>query len=150
MPAVLAAANAWEAWQDIEPLQHQHWLGTLLVAALLRQCGKVSSNLFCLNAGLRVVPRERRRAQETTTRLLSVLDAFAEAASAGLKELDRLALAKGLMERRLRNRRKNSSLPALIELVLARPVVSAGLIAAELKVTQRAGSASSPNAASAR
>jgi hypothetical protein len=150
MPAVLAAANAWEAWQDIEPLQHQHWLGTLLVAALLRQCGKVASNLFCLNAGLRVVPRERRRAQEKTSRLLSVLDAFAEAASAGLKELDRLALAKGLMERRLRNRRKNSSLPALIELVLARPVVSAGLIAAELKVTQRAGSASSPNASSAR
>ncbi|WP_366511768.1 helix-turn-helix domain-containing protein [Mesorhizobium sp.] len=40
--------------------------------------------------------------------------------------------------RRLRNRRKNSSLPALIELVLARPVVSAGLIAAELKISQRA------------
>ncbi|WP_292365617.1 RHE_PE00001 family protein, partial [Mesorhizobium sp.] len=41
MPAVLAATVAWEAWQDIEPLQHQHWLGTLLVAALLRQSGKV-------------------------------------------------------------------------------------------------------------
>jgi hypothetical protein len=138
MPAVLAAAIAWEAWQDIEPLQHQHWLGTLLVAALLRQAGKVGSHLFCLNAGLRIVPRDRRRAQEKTTRLLAVLDAFAEAASAGLKELDRLALAKTQMERRLSNRRKNSRLPALIELVLARPVVSAGLIAAELKVTQRA------------
>ena len=31
-----------------------------------------------------------------------------------------------------------SPLPALIELVLARPVVSAGLIAAELKISQRA------------
>jgi hypothetical protein len=138
MPAVLAAAIAWEAWQDIEPLQHQHWLGPLLVAALLRQRGKVASHLLCLNAGLRVVPRERRRAQEKTTRLLAVLDAFAEAASAGLKELDRLTLAKSQMERRLRNRRKSSSLPALIELVLARPVVSAGLVAAELNVTQRA------------
>ncbi|RRH88370.1 DUF1612 domain-containing protein, partial [Mesorhizobium tamadayense] len=49
--AVLAAAIAWEAWQDIEPLQHQHWLGPLLVAALLRQHGKVVSHLFCLNAG---------------------------------------------------------------------------------------------------
>lgn len=67
-----------------------------------------------------------------------MLDAFAEAASAGLKELDRLALAKSQMERRLTNRRKSSSLPALIELVLARPVVSAGLIATELKVSQRA------------
>ncbi|NGO55454.1 RHE_PE00001 family protein [Allomesorhizobium camelthorni] len=138
IPAVLAAAIAWEAWETIEPLQHQHWLGPLLVAGLLRQRGKVGSHLFCLNAGLRVVPRDRRRAQEKTTRLLAVLDAFAEAASAGLKELDRLVMAKSQMERRLRDRRKNSSLPALIELVLARPVVSAGLIAAELKISQRA------------
>jgi hypothetical protein len=138
MPAVFLAAIAWEAWETIEPLQHQHWLGPLLVAALLRQRGKVASHLFCLNAGLRIVPRERRKSAVRTTRLLAVLDGFAEAASAGLKELDRLVLAKGQMERRLRNRRKNSSLPALIELVLARPVVSAGLIAAELKVTQRA------------
>ncbi|WP_419697286.1 RHE_PE00001 family protein (plasmid) [Mesorhizobium muleiense] len=138
MPAVLAAAIAWEAWQDIEPLQHQHWLGNLLVAALLRQTGKVGSHLCCLNAGLRIVPRERRKNPARTIRLLAVLDGFAEAASAGLKELDRLALAKSQMERRLRNRRKSSSLPALIELVLARPVVSAGLIAAELKISQRA------------
>ncbi|WP_352127863.1 RHE_PE00001 family protein [Mesorhizobium sp. dw_380] len=138
MPAVLAAAVAWETWQDIEPLQHQHWLGTLLVAALLRQSGKVGSHLFALNSGLRLIARERRKAPDRTTRLLAGLDAFAEAASAGLKELDRLTLAKGQMERRLRKRRKNSSLPRLIELVLARPVVSAGLVAAELKVTQRA------------
>ncbi|MER8387050.1 RHE_PE00001 family protein [Mesorhizobium sp. M1380] len=138
MPAVLQGAIAWEEWQDIEPLQHQHWLGTLLVAALLRQRGKVGSHLFCLNAGLRTVPRDQRKSPVRITRLLAGLDAFAEAAAAGLKELDRLALAKGQMERRLRKRRKNSSLPALIELVLAQPVVSAGLIASELKVTQRA------------
>ncbi|TJV27675.1 MAG: DUF1612 domain-containing protein, partial [Mesorhizobium sp.] len=68
MPAVLSAAIAWEAWQDVEPLQHQHWLGTLLVAALLRQRGKVGSHLFCLNTGLRVIPRERRRARDRTSR----------------------------------------------------------------------------------
>jgi hypothetical protein len=138
MPAVLAAAIAWEAWESKEPLQHQHWLGTLLVAALLRERGKVASHLLCLNAGLRTVSRERRKSPVRTTRLLAVLAAFAEVTAGGLKELDRLAMAKGQMERRLRNRRKNSSLPALIELVLARPVVSAGLIAAELKISQRA------------
>ncbi|WP_348627374.1 MULTISPECIES: RHE_PE00001 family protein [unclassified Mesorhizobium] len=138
MPAALAAAIAWDAWQTIEPLQHQHWLGNLLVAALLRQTGKVGSHLFCLNAGLRIISRDRRRARDRTTRLLAVLHAFAEAAATGLKEIDRLALAKSQMERRLRNRRKNSSLPALIELVLARPLVSAGLVAAELKISQRA------------
>ncbi|TJW47037.1 MAG: DUF1612 domain-containing protein, partial [Mesorhizobium sp.] len=120
-------------WQDVEPLQHQHWLGTLLVAALLRQTGKVGSHLFCLHAGLRIVPRDRRKSPVRTTRLLAALDAFAEAAAAGLKEHDRLVMGKGQMERRLRKRRKNSSLPALIELVLARPVLSA-----ELKISQRA------------
>ncbi|TGQ46966.1 RHE_PE00001 family protein [Mesorhizobium sp. M00.F.Ca.ET.216.01.1.1] len=138
MPAVLAAAVAWDVWQDIEPLQHQHWLGNLLVAALLRARGKVGSHLFCIHAGLRMIPRERPRARDRTTRLLAALDAFAEAAAAGLKELDRLVMAKSQMERRLRNRRKNSSLPALVELVVALPVVSAGLIATELKISQRA------------
>jgi hypothetical protein len=84
MPAVFSAAIAWEAWETIEPLQHQHWLGNLLVAALLRQTGKIGSHLFCLNAGLRIVPRERRKSPLRTTRLLAVLDAFADAASAGL------------------------------------------------------------------
>ncbi len=138
MPAVLAAAIAWDAWEIIEPLQHQSWLGNLLVTALLRERGKVGSHLFCLNAGLRIIARERRKSPVLTTRLLAVFDGFAEAAAAGLKEIDRLVMAKNQMERRLSNRRKNSSLPALIELVLARPVVSAGLIATELKITQRA------------
>jgi hypothetical protein len=55
--------------------------------------------------------------------------------------MDRLALAKGQMERRLRNQRSSSSLPALIELLLTRPSVSAGMIAKELRVSQRATSA---------
>ncbi|WP_245436141.1 helix-turn-helix domain-containing protein [Mesorhizobium tamadayense] len=84
------------------------------------------------------MPGNGAKAAVRTTPLQAALDAFAEAAAAGLKELDRLALARAQMERRLRNRRKNSSLPALIELVLARPVVSAGLIGGELKVSQRA------------
>ena len=91
MPAVLAAAIAWEAWETMEPLQHQHWLGNLLVAALLRQTGKVGSHLFCLNAGLKMIPRERRTSPVRTTRLMAVLEGFSEAASAGIKELDRLA-----------------------------------------------------------
>jgi hypothetical protein len=134
----LQAAIAWDAWETVEPLQHQAWLGTPLVGALLRDRGKVASHLFALNTGLRLVARERRKSPIRTTRLLAVLDAFAEAATAGLKELDRLAMAKSQMERRLRNRRSSSSLPALIDLVVARPVVSAGLIARELKITPRA------------
>jgi hypothetical protein len=41
------------------------------------------------------------------------------------------------MERRLRGRRSSSSLPAVVELVLSRPVVSAAMIAKTAKVTRR-------------
>lgn len=119
------------------PLQHQHWLGNLLVAGLLRDSGKVSSHLLSLNAGLRAVTRERRRSPVQKIRLHAFLDALAEAAAAGLKEIDRMVMARTQMERRLRGRRKSSKLPLLIELVLARPVVSAGMVAKELKVSQR-------------
>lgn len=138
MPPLLAAALAWDGWERIAPLQHQAWLGHLLVGALLRRDGKVGSHLVGLNIGLRAVARERRRARDRATRLLAFLEAAAALATAGLKELDRLAMARTQMERRLKNRRSNSSLPALVELVLARPMVSTGLVASELGITQRA------------
>lgn len=60
-----------------------------------------------------------------------------EAASAGLKEHDRLLLAKGQMERVLRGRRANSKLPDLIELVLSRPLVSTSTIQEALDVSRQ-------------
>ncbi len=53
----------------------------------------------------------------------------------GFKEHDRLMLARQMLERRLTGRRASSKLPGLIELVLARPLVSTGLIAKELDIT---------------
>ena len=53
-------------------------------------------------------------------------------------EIAACSLAHRLLERKLAGRRKHSKLPALIDLVLARPLVSAGMIAAELGVTARA------------
>lgn len=55
-----------------------------------------------------------------------------------MKEHDRLALARTMMERKLVGRRTSSKLPELIELVMAKPLVSAGMIAKDLGVTPRA------------
>lgn len=60
-----------------------------------------------------------------------------EAAAAGLREHDRLLLAKGQMERALRGRRTSSNLPGLIDLVLARPVVSTNMIQTALRVSRQ-------------
>lgn len=137
LPVVLRAAIGLEAWTEIEVLQHAGWLGPLLVGALLRQDGLAGHHLACLQLGAKAIPRERRRARTRADRLLALLDAIHEAASAGLKEHDRLILARDRMERHLRSRRASSRLPDLVELVLARPMVSTGMIQARLKVSKQ-------------
>jgi Protein of unknown function (DUF1612)/HTH DNA binding domain len=137
-PPVLSAALAWDAWETLAPLQHRFWLGPLLVAALLRARAKTRAHLACLNVGLRTIARERRRALDPTTRLIGFLEAATAAAAAGFKEHDRLMLARTQLMHRLGHRRKTSHLPALIDLVLARPLVSTNLIAHELAVSARA------------
>ena len=137
LPEVLRGAILLEAWQDIEVLQHATWLGPLLVAALLRQEGLAANHLACLNLGAKNIPRERRRARNRSDRLLACLDAIHDAALAGLKEHDRLVMAKNQVERRLRERRSSSKLPDLVELVLSRPLISTGMIQERLKVTKQ-------------
>jgi hypothetical protein len=138
LPPLLAAALAFDAWQTIEPLQHRPWLGALVVSGLLRARGKARHHLPCLNVALRQLPHERRRNRESSTRLVAFLEAVTLGAGQGQKDHDRWQLTRGLLERKLSGRRKHSKLPALIDLVLARPLVSAGMIAAELNITPRA------------
>jgi Protein of unknown function (DUF1612)/HTH DNA binding domain len=137
LPSVLRAAILLEAWAEIEVLQHAAWLGPLFCAALQRQEGLAASHLACLHLGAKNIPRERRRARNRGDRLLAALDAIHEAALAGLKEHDRLVLAKNQMERRLRDRRASSKLPDLVKLVLARPLVSTGMIQDRLRVSKQ-------------
>lgn len=137
LPATLAAALLWDAWEHLEPLQRQHWLGQVLISDYLRSRGKVRSHLLAYAVGLREIPRERRRARVRTTRLVAFLDAMNAAAGMGMKDIDRLTLAKRQLERRAVDRRSTSSLPAAIELLLSRPIVSAHMIAKEAKITPR-------------
>jgi hypothetical protein len=137
LPAVLRAAILLEAWSEIEVLQHAAWLGPLLVAALLRQEGLAAGHLACLHLGAKNIPRERRRARTRSDRLLAFVDAVQEAALTGLKEHDRLVLAKNQMERRLRERRASSRLSDLVDLVLSRPIVSTGMIQDGLRVSKQ-------------
>ncbi|MGF6160140.1 hypothetical protein M2267_005418 [Ensifer sp. KUDG1] len=137
LPPCLGAALLFDAWDRKEPLRRQHWLGALLVGAYLRSRGKVTSHLLSFNTGLKTIRYERRRSQDGVTRWSAFLEAMTVAADLGLKELDRLSLAKTQMDMRIRDRRSNSSLPALIDLVLSRPIVSAALVAKHVGVTPR-------------
>lgn len=137
LPLVLRAALALDAWNDIEVLQRGGWIGPLLVSAVLRQEGLTANHLACLHQGAKNIPRERRRARNRADRLLALLDTIREAATAGLKEHDRLLLAKDQMERVLRGRRASSKLPRLIDLVLSRPLVSTAMVQETLKVSRQ-------------
>ncbi|MFL5239198.1 MAG: RHE_PE00001 family protein [Rhizomicrobium sp.] len=138
LPPTLAAAIAADAWGEIEPLEHTPWLGRLLAASVLRDRGKTHAHLLCPHTGLKSIPRERRRPRDAAARLAVQIEAMTAAAEAGRKDHDRWLMTRNLLARKLAGRRVTSKLPALLDYVLTRPIVSAGMIAAELGITPRA------------
>ncbi|THK35164.1 DUF1612 domain-containing protein [Ensifer sp. MPMI2T] len=139
LPPMLQAIVALDAWNELAVLQHAPWLGRLLAASILRQAGVTTAvHLAAVNLGLKTISVDRRRHRDRETRLLAIAQALIAAAEIGIKEHDRLALARTMMERKLKGRRGSSRLPELVELVMAKPLVSAGMVAETLDVTPQA------------
>ncbi|NTA40055.1 RHE_PE00001 family protein [Agrobacterium salinitolerans] len=139
LPVVLQAIVALDAWNELAVLQHAPWLGRLFCASILRQAGiTTGTHLAAINLGLKTIPVDRRRHRDRETRLLAIAHGLLAAAEIGLKEHDRLALARKMFERKLEGRRTSSKLSELVELVMAKPLVSAGMVAKTLDVTPQA------------
>ncbi|WP_412549919.1 RHE_PE00001 family protein [Sinorhizobium medicae] len=139
LPPALQAIVALDAWNEIAVLQHAPWLGRLLAASILREGGiTTGGHLAMINLGLKAIPGDRRRHRDRETRLLAIARALTIAAEIGLKEHDRLALARQMMQRKLAGRRTSSKLPELVALVMAKPLISAGMVAKALDVTPQA------------
>ncbi|MBX5129029.1 DUF1612 and helix-turn-helix domain-containing protein [Rhizobium lentis] len=139
LPAMLHAIVVLDAWNELAVLQHAPWLGRLLAASILRQAGVTTgAHLAAINLGLKSIPVDRRRHRDRETRMLAIAHGLIAAAEIGLKEHDRLAMARTLMERKLEGRRTSSKLPELVDLVMAKPLVSAKMVAKTLDVTPQA------------
>lgn len=139
LPAVLQAIVALDAWNELSVLQHAPWLGRLFAASILRQAGiTTGAHLAAINLGLKTISVDRRRHRDRETRLLAITHGLLATAELGLKEHDRLALSRKMMERKLEGRRTSSRLPELVELVMAKPLVSAGMVVKTLGVTPQA------------
>ncbi|EPE94372.1 Y4cF Protein (plasmid) [Rhizobium grahamii CCGE 502] len=139
LPPVLAAIVALDAWNELSVSQHAPWLGRLLAATMLRQVDiSTGGHLVAVNVGLKTIPVDRRRHRDRDTRLLAIAQGLLAAGEIGLKEHDRLALARTMMERKIVGRRTSSKLPELVELVMAKPLVSSAMVAETLGVTQQA------------
>ncbi|WP_458380412.1 RHE_PE00001 family protein [Sinorhizobium medicae] len=139
LPAMLRAIVALDAWNELSVLQHAPWLGRLFCASTLREAAITSgAHLAAINLGLKTIPVDRRRHRDRETRLLAIAHGLLAAAEIGMKEHDRLTLAKTMFERKLEGRRTSSKLPELVELVMAKQLVSAGMVAKTLDITPQA------------
>ena len=139
LPAVLQAIVALDAWNELSVLQHAPWLGRLFSASILRQAGVTTgAHLAAINLGLKTIAVDRRRHRDREARLLAIAHGLLAATEIGMKEHDRLALARQMMERKLKGRRTSSKLPELVELVMSQPLVSAGMVAKTLDMTPQA------------
>jgi len=136
-PALAAAAVAWDAWLDLNLYTRLPWLGLIMAAAILRARG-LTSHLLPLAAGFkqsRFRPQGREGALEKVEGFCTVVE---EAVAIANKDLDRLILARELMQRVTKECRSNSKLPGLVELFLSRPLVTVPLGAKLLQVTPKA------------
>jgi hypothetical protein len=89
--------------------------------------------------GARAAGRLRRKHGEQVAKILFWLAAILAAAEQGMKYHDRGLLALASREGRLKGRRGTSHLPRALDVAMAKPIVTAELLAQELKVSARAG-----------
>jgi hypothetical protein len=134
----LVAAIALDDWDTSQPLPNQPWLGRLIIASMLRQRAKTTTHHACLSIGVRALPLRQRQPSDPTERVFANLRAITAAADLGLGDHSRWLAARAGLLRRLAGYRSSSRLPELVDLVMRRPVVSAGMIAADLDISSRA------------
>lgn len=142
--STLQAIVVLDTWNKILVFQHAPWL---VLTVLCRDPARSWHHYRRLPGRHRSPPEshkaisiDRRPHRDRETRRLAIAHELLATAEIGLKEHDRLALARTLMERKLVGRRASSNLPALIDLVTAKPLVSTGMIANPFTITPRFGS----------
>ena len=138
VPLLLHAAAALEAWSIIDPLPRHPYVGPIIVSHWLRGRKRVQTHLLGIESGVRAHARKRRDAFATApaARLAYWLRVIGEAADQGMAELHRLELARQVMTQHAQGRRSHSHLQSVIDLLLARPVVTAPLLAETLRLSQ--------------
>ncbi|WP_296346021.1 DUF1612 domain-containing protein [Reyranella sp.] len=135
LPVMIRAAVAWDAWLQIDPLHGGAWRSALMAAAVMREGGLTLHHQFALGIGAR---RSRYRydgRSPLVQRMGGFLDWVTQGALAGQAELKRLSLAHQVLGQVAKSKHVDSRLPALIDLVLSRPLISAEIAQRELKLT---------------
>ena len=138
LPPLLAAYVAWDAWHASMPEQQGPWRASLLAALMLAARGRVRGWLVPFDTGQWSLRKSWRATEPPMRRIMTFFDIAEAAAQHASKELAGLASARERMMLRIKDRRKNSRLPDLIELLIARPLVSIPMASKALRISKQA------------
>ena len=141
LPALIAAAIAWDAWRALQPESRSAWRATLLAALTLKARGLTPHCLLPIDVGWRFCKYRPHPGHGLAARIEGFLGWAEMAAVQGHRELASLTLAGRMLRSGLRSRRSSSRLPALIDLLLERPFVSVPLAAKTLNISRQAAHA---------
>ena len=137
-PPLLAAALVADAWLVLEPEQRRSWKAWLLAALVFKARGKCAGWLLPMAAGVRHSKSTRQGAPDFATRIGRLIDCAVVAVARSEAELQRLRVAEGLMRAKILGRRAHCRAAELIDLLLARPIVSVSLAAKTLRCSRQA------------
>ncbi len=135
---LLATAIAWDAWHVLHPEQQGPWRSTLLAALVLRARGKTRHLLLPLNTSQRLTGKRWNARDNNSQRIAVFLDIAAAAVKHSGTELTQLEAAKDRMTLKLTGVRKSSRMADLIDLLIAKPIISIPLAAKELRISKQA------------
>lgn len=138
LPALLAAAIAWDAWHVLQPEQQGCWRSTLVAALVLRARGKTRKFLLPLASGQRRLGKRWMANQPPSQRLVLFLEIVDAAVKITADELAGLKGAQERMRLKVTGAQKNSHLAALAELLIAKPLVSIPMATKALRVSKQA------------
>jgi hypothetical protein len=138
LPPLLAAAIAWDAWHSHAPEQQGTWRAPLLAALVLRARGKTRNLLLPIDTGQWLLRKRWKPQDSFGQRIEMFFDIVVAAVKHAGTELDGLESAKERMILKLKGVRKNSRLADLIELMIAKPLVSIPLACKELRISKQA------------
>src|SRR4051794_10319974 len=101
--------------------------------------GKTRHHVASLTVGMRAASYRRTHFHDAGTRIAGFLDGLTAAGERGQKDLDRLTLAREVLGVQLKGRRSTSRLPALVDPLLSKPLVSATATARRCELAQAGG-----------
>ena len=134
----MAGGPALGGWLSTAVSLQAPWRGTLLAALVLRARSKTRHILLPLDSGERISRQMWRAHDNADKRMLTFFDIVCAAVKCSGSELVGLASAKERMCVRLRDVQKTSRLHDLMELMIAKPLVSIPLACKALGISKQA------------